>query len=59
MNPETMLWALAIYTIGVYATWSWRIFDHATLISDSDDVWLAYAWPILAIAYLWERILNI
>lgn len=48
-----MIWALVIYTIGVYATWSWRNSDPETL-ADADDLIVAYGWPVFAVAYIVE-----
>ena len=48
-----MIWALVIYTIGVYATWSWRTSD-PEVMADADDLWIAYAWPVFGVLYLME-----
>jgi hypothetical protein len=55
----TLTIVLLVYTMGVVGTYTWmqNILDVENLI-DEDVSWVPYMWPILASAYIWERIRN-
>jgi len=50
---------LLIYSIGALGTYVWmhESWDIEDLVMP-EATWLPFMWPIIALCYVWERILN-